>query len=758
MRELEKLIKSSNYGRNYIAPNLKYDRSLKWHQKKVESSLLLFDLSDLTNIKTNVPYLKNDKEIILKGQTSCINRQYREVLSFTKYLNNLDLSKYNRLHLALRIDGIGHRVHYVHLSYVSNGENYSDAVCVKENIDEEILFELSLNDRSKVTSISLTLFLMGTPVDATDDIELKVRSISIEKVEAEYDFGFKTHDIAYSQIGYLPNDKKIAIISDAKDDQFSLMDEKGNTLLKEKLQKIETNLGLFYLADFSSFKKKGLYQLKIADKKTELFEIEDDIYDSSVIKSLYFLKTLRCAEQIDNVHAECHVNMRAKSQNGDSVSVCGGWHDAGDVSQFEIPTAEITASLAELYFAYLKNDQMAERIKEELKVGVKWLLKTHFGNGERALAVTYNIWRDNVLKHDDDTYMDNVAENGPFENLLASTALAKASLVLTDDVIYNDYIKRIAIADFNFALDGIKKGLYSKRWGPLICVTTSGEAVKAALALYKATKDDTFLKEVDDNILKIINCQEQNGIGKLKIKGYFYEDEEHLYTLNYEHRGHEQIPLEALCTYVKYCNEENNKGHIYDLALSALENYKEFVLKTLTFTKPFNLVPATIYNINKLNLNHFTIPKYYGERDTCHEYLKDCIKEGIKITDDEYLRIFPISIDRRGFLATHLSKIKGLAEIYELIKDEELKEIIRDQIEWVFGKNPFATSFMYGEGHSYHPLYVAFTDQIVGAMPVGIKTHGTHDLPYWPQATQAVYKEIWGHTTSKYLGIIAKMR
>ena len=65
---------------------------------------------------------------------------------------------------------------------------------------------------------------------------------------------------------------------------------------------------------------------------------------------------------------------------------------------------------------------------------------------------------------------------------------------------------------------------------------------------------------------------------------------------------------------------------------------------------------------------------------------------------------------------------------------------------------------MYGEGHSYHPLYVAFTDQIVGALPVGVKTYGLADLPYWPERTQAVFKEIWGHTTSKYLGIIAKIK
>ena len=60
--------------------------------------------------------------------------------------------------------------------------------------------------------------------------------------------------------------------------------------------------------------------------------------------------------------------------------------------------------------------------------------------------------------------------------------------------------------------------------------------------------------------------------------------------------------------------------------------------------------------------------------------------------------------------------------------------------------------------NNYHPLYVAFTPQLLGALPVGIMTKGDCDAPYWPQATQAVYKEVWGHTTGKYLSILAEIK
>ena len=95
--------------------------------------------------------------------------------------------------------------------------------------------------------------------------------------------------------------------------------------------------------------------------------------------------------------------------------------------------------------------------------------------------------------------------------------------------------------------------------------------------------------------------------------------------------------------------------------------------------------------------------------------------------------------------------------IANILEDQQLKQIAIDQLEWVMGKNPFASSTMYGCGYNYHPLYVAFSRQMVGALPVGIMTKGDNDMPYWPVRDHAVFKEIWGHTTGKYLWVLADL-
>jgi len=46
---------------------------------------------------------------------------------------------------------------------------------------------------------------------------------------------------------------------------------------------------------------------------------------------------------------------------------------------------------------------------------------------------------------------------------------------------------------------------------------------------------------------------------------------------------------------------------------------------------------------------------------------------------------------------------------------------------------------------------------MVGALPVGIRTYEDFDAPYWPTINNAVYKEIWGHTTGKFLWVLADL-
>ena len=189
--------------------------------------------------------------------------------------------------------------------------------------------------------------------------------------------------------------------------------------------------------------------------------------------------------------------------------------------------------------------------------------------------------------------------------------------------------------------------------------------------------------------------------------------------------------------------------------LRGIKLYKEYILSTLFATKPYGMLPGHVYDINKLNMERFTSGGWVKDNVEGLAYLQKEASTGIKLADGVYLRRFPIAIQRRGFHATLLSKTKGLSEVAKILNDKKLMQIAIDQLEWILGKNPFASSTMYGEGYNYHPLYVAYSRQMVGSLPVGIMTKGDLDLPYWPTYDNAVFKEIWGHTTGKYLWVLA---
>ncbi|HAH24018.1 MAG TPA: glycoside hydrolase [Prolixibacteraceae bacterium] len=170
-----------------------------------------------------------------------------------------------------------------------------------------------------------------------------------------------------SQIGYHPNEQKIAVIevdkNEPKIEKASLyrISEEGG--LKE-IRSIEPKKwGKFlrfnyYQFDFSDVKTPGIYQVKYAGNTTEPFRISSSIYDRNVWQPVveYFLPVQMCHMRINEGyrvwHGLCHMDdalmapidtnhfdgyaqghsTLTKFKPLDQVPGLnrGGWHDAGD--------------------------------------------------------------------------------------------------------------------------------------------------------------------------------------------------------------------------------------------------------------------------------------------------------------------------------------------------------------------------------------------------------------------------------------------
>lgn len=751
-----------------LKANPQEDASLRWESKKVITSRVIYDCLDLSKVTlkgigTVAIGSKDDYPncLILKTNTDIEGKIPRPVSELSLKLDSEDLSEYNRISILVYPEATGYHNFYFHFSlFNSNSKGLLHAPSLTPNCWNKVVFEIEDYPRDKIVSLSMIPYLMGCPPEALPELTVYYTNIIAEKVQCDYVEGWEIQDrIAYCHSGYLVDAEKVALTQVCHDDKFYLLNNKDQIVLTEKVDKITTEYGLFYKMDFTKVKKSGQYYLKIDERTTPMFVISKHAYDDSIWKSINFLRMLRCGDDVSGVHSPCHLNHYLLHPDGRMVPTFGGWHDAGDVSQFEICTAEIAHSLLDLS-EKVKDENLQIRLLEEARWGLNWLLRTRFNDGYRALAVHYSIWRKNIINHDHlaldrREFENNIAENGPFENFLAATAEAVgARLFKNSDPVFADWCQRAASSDFWFGVNGYKEGRYTKRWGPGPDVQVSGAAVLAASEIYAITKDDKYLNVAEEFADKIASSQQATYPNWDKpIRGFFYEDSNHSKLLIYEHRGHEQTPIQGLVRLLEVCPNHPSK----EKWKKVIALYGEYILSTFNYATPYHLLPAHIYEYDKLNFDRFTIPSNWGTEDEIKASFTGQIESGIKLNNGVYLRQLPIAIQRRGYHATLLSKAKACALCAKVLENQELKQIAINQLEWILGMNPFATSTMYGEGHNYHPLYVAFSPQLVGALPVGFKTKDNHDAPYWPVVNNAVFKEIWGHTTSKYLWLLADL-
>lgn len=758
------LLRKSNYARKDVPINLDDSFEGKRNTNITDKFYLYKGGLDNVSLKgrgdlllSNDIVLNNEFSLCMKTNVAIENISPRPSSTISFTLDHLNLNKYNYFGAYVYIKSTGHQNFYVHFMTGNNGHYTNHAPIIIPNKWQFVSWDALHIVRDDICVFSITPFLMGCECTALPDIEVYIDSIFAYNDKPLYDLGWDLEDrIAYSHSGYMLNERKEALVKYSDNLVFTVYGKDKEYEFKTKT--VDLPLGKYLVLDFSDINTEGTYYIKCGDIVSNKFLISDLCFHSSILKSLNFLRSLRCGEHVPGVHNRCHLNCRSIHPiTKATVPNFGGWHDAGDVSQFEICTAEIATSLLELY-AVIKDEDLKDRIIEEAIVGLDWLIHTRFKDGYRALAVTYSIWRDNVLTDDNKTVITNQAEEGSFENFLSSISFGLGALTFKNiDPMYSESLARLAEEDLEHAIREYDNNIYTIRWGKPITSQTLGAALVALSYVYRLTNNNKYINLIIKYTKEVLATQETDF--EHPMKGFFYEDTDHKYILSYEHRGHEEYP----CVGLSKVYELNKDYNILDSDLSnkiekSLNLYAKFCIDSIKYTYPYKLLPGGIYNKDKINLEHFTAPK--KDSTELIEYLTKQIESGNHLEGNWYLRKLPISFTRRGFSATNLSKTKGLSSILNIVNktdhfEDYTKDIVIKQIEWTLGFNPFSTSIMYGEGYNYHDLYVAFSKQMIGALPVGMMTKGDLDAPYWPDYTNAVFKEIWGHTTSKYLGVLA---
>ncbi len=223
--------------------------------------------------------------------------------------------------------------------------------------------------------------------------------------------------------------------------------------------------------------------------------------------------------------------------------------------------------------------------------------------------------------------------------------------------------------------------------------------------------------------------------------------------MHYIHQSREQIYMQALAllceTQPQHPDREKWAG--------AIRLYGDYLKGLMRYTAPYGMLPSGVYHVDEpadeqgFSRLHLWPPanavELYGEQ----------VRAGVKLDDEHYVRRFPVWFSIfNGNTAVHLSMGKAAAVCGNFLGDKELLDIGLEQMYWTVGKNPFGQSLIYGEGYNYPAMDSFSSGEMTGEMPVGIRSLGNDDVPYWPRAVNACYKEVWVTSAGKWFSLAAE--
>lgn len=635
------------------------------------------------------------------------------------------------------------------------GQEGDHILMVRNHEWNHVVWEIGNVARDKITGLTISRGMSGNEPEVAAIDTFYFDRLALERVEPDYveGWGVWPGRISYSHTGYQTGAEKSAIASGVTAREFRLIDQgTGETVLSKPMQTVKTHLGSFQVMDFSEARKAGSYVLEAGGTVTRPFRIDPNVWRQTILKALNFFYSERCGMAIPGEHGICHRDWQVV--HGDKrIIINGGWHDAGDLTQGISKTGEITYgmfSLAERLGASGEDRELYERVLEEARWGLDWILKTSFGDGYRNSGSVNSRKTDGILGTFDDTIKE--ATNVPMNNFLASAAEAIAHRVLKEsDPRLAAYALKMAEEDWRFAVAGLADpasvtpavpGLYRVTFdSDNVGHETAATGVVASVDLWRATGDRRYSDKAVELAKMILDSQQrQRPKWDIPLTGFFYASPEKDRLLHYVHQGHEQGPalaMRALCE--AFPNHPDWMKWYSSVVL-----HSEYLKTMAKYTEPYGVMPASIYKDDE----YLQVPE--GGR----ELFRKQVLNGIPLGAGHYLRLFPVWMSYRGHFGAVLPQAQALANAAHLRGDLEAEQVSQKQLEWVIGRNPFSQSTMWGEGYDFPPLYTPSSGDMVGGLPVGIQTKGDADVPYWPVQNTWTYKEIWVHPVGRWIWLM----
>ncbi len=681
------------------------------------------------------------------------------------HLNGRNLEEFNRITMDVYPQCEGVAIMNLNLFLNSNAQDDLGAhlVNLRNNQWNRVVYDISGIDRRKVHTLDIYTDLKGRNQAQCDSFTYRIANIRLEQAAHSYiEKGWTPEPglIAYSTTGYFAQGSKTAVfrlpehMPISGDNQFRLVDtQSGGIMFTGHAQTKATTLGTFGILDFSPFAKAGDYRLEYMGMQTDAFHIGDDVFQHAEQLLLNFIFCQRCGYEVPGIHGVCHNDVFC-SYDGKSLTYGGGWHDAGDLSQQTLQTCETAYALLEMWNKTQdKNSPLARRLFEESLWGLRFVLRCRLGDGFHASSIGLLHWTDGIIGTDDDIHTVRL-QNTAYDNFLYAACEAFAARTIPASSL-RDSLKSAAEEDFKFAMSKFQRDGYDVF--PHIMEHTYNTSPAqfqatiswAASQLFMLTGKEEYGEIAASSIRYVMECQEEKGV----CPGFFYRDTTRRAIIHYIHQSRQQLLMQAL---VNLCESQPTHKD-YGQWQQCIRLYGNHLKAIQRYTEPYGMAPSGIYKTEEYSDSAGFHSLHIFSPENAHERYDKQLRNGVNISNSLYLRRFPIWFGIfNGNEAIILSAGKAAAICGHFLNDDELLQIGREQLYWTVGKNPFCQSLIYGEGRRYPSLDSFSSGEIMGEIPVGIRSWGDDDTPYWPHTNNACYKEVWVTSAAKFLSLLSE--